>query len=202
MSDDYTDSSNTRAPSDDGEPKTIDAVLRIAVHASSAQVADAIWSELKQSVSRKGDFTVMRSNGLNVGVAVFHLRAEDFSDDERARAFAAGIVRDAAPLNFLVGPASLADAAAQRRMADLLRELGKRKNFLQASREGDKDGIGEEESLLIQARDIGSRLVQDAPPFTPVVLVEAGVQAKRPKKTKERRQEKKPRRKLLPKNRK
>jgi hypothetical protein len=182
MSDDYTDSSNTRAPSDDGEPKTTDAVLRIAVHASLAQVADAIWSELKQSVSRKGNFTVMRSNGLNVGVAVFHLRAEDFYDDERARAFAAGIVRDAAPLNFLVGPASLADAAAQRRMADLLRELSKRKNFLQASREGDKDGIGEEESLLIQARDIGNRLVQDAPPFAPVVLAEAGGPGKASKK--------------------
>jgi hypothetical protein len=123
MSDEYADPSNDRTLSSDDprEPRPADA--RIAIHARSKDVADALWQGFEKRLRKKPMLALLRVQANDADVAVHILAPEDFADDAAARAKIAEISAGVATRKILIDPNPSSIPEASGRISQALAEL-------------------------------------------------------------------------------
>jgi hypothetical protein len=176
MSDDYRDLSNGGSLSSDSEPEIANAALRVAVDARVPEIAESVWSKISERVGKKSDFIVLQAPIADCSAAIFCVVAEDFANDEAARALEVRLSQSTAARKFLLQLLRPHDGEARERLTALLAKAGKRGGFVpvpvEKSDEENAAALSDEETLAHQVRFVSNHLLNDPPSLSSVSLKE------------------------------
>lgn len=122
MSDDYVDCYGGRIIGHDDMNAREAAVVRIAVHARTSELANDFWRQLEKRLQKKAKLSVSRWDSAGSDASIHFLDGDDFADANATDSALLRIATNVAPVNVLIEPA-ISDPDRRQRTKDALADL-------------------------------------------------------------------------------